>query len=129
MSYLDKANVSGTTYDLGKPIYYHPIYVSKDGVFRFQCVILDNNATAYTSTTFKAKVKELCDLGAFININGAYQDDSGDDTIFVHLDLIRKYQDDYKIYGDALNEMYIGYDFDTVVDSADEFVDGVNKIN
>lgn len=127
MSYLDKANVSGTTYDLGKPIYYHPIIVTTDGVFRFQCVILDNNPTAYTRTTFKAKVHELCDLGAFINVNGEYQDSVEGEM--VHLDLITKLGGAYKLIGSYYTQMNITYDLDTIVDGSDQFTDGVNKIN
>ena len=127
MAYLDAISSGGVRYDLGKPIYYHPIIVTTDALFRFQCVILDNNPNAYTRTTFKAKVHELCDLGAFINVNGEYQD--SDEGKMVHLDLITKLSGSYKLIGSYYTQMNITYDLDTIFDGADQFTDGVNKIN
>lgn len=109
-----------------KPIYYHPFYMSgqKNGanVVRLQIAILDNNPTAYNSTTGIAKIKQLLNSGAIINANGYYVDNNeycpiyllnqsaGDDLIYYHTTSARK---------------------EVLFDSIDEWglTDGVNKIN
>lgn len=67
-----------------KKIYYHPVYcimnVTDGRDIRFQCAIINNSNVAYTTTTLLPAIKELCDLGAVININGGINtiDDQAD---------------------------------------------------
>ena len=57
---INVANINGETNPSVKPIYYHPILIVDNTVGQFtrlQCALLDNQSSAYNSTTFVAKVK------------------------------------------------------------------------
>ena len=119
MAYIDKIVVNGAEVDSSKPIYYHPIYANDNANFRFQFVILDNNATAYTWDTCKAYIKALMDLGAIINCNGWILHNSNKVVCY----MIFKSSTNYVLL--AVDDYYIDIDSLTVT----EFKDGVNRIN
>lgn len=57
MAYVDKINVNGTNYDLGKPLYYHPITlyqkIGGDYVYNvaLTLAIINNSSTPFTSVS------------------------------------------------------------------------------
>ena len=122
--------VESGTLDNAKPIYYHPILI--DGYYnnantlpvRVNLVILDNSSTAYTESTGMAKLKELMDLGALINVNGYF---SYTENQFAFLDTLYKVGSEYRLSG-ARATSTIAFDIDVEL-TITNFVDGVNKIN
>ena len=118
-----------------KPLYYHPIYIqfiqTIDGVDHeiaiVQCVILDNQSTPYTNSTFFAKIRDLMDNGAIINCNGPAKEQATD--TFGSAYLFAKTGSQYRLYlFDTLSAgKYINIDRTDL--SIGTFNDGVNKIN
>lgn len=109
-----------------KPIYYHPIYVTQtitDSLVRASFVIIDNNATPYTWSTFLAKIKDLMDNGAFIQVNGFFEKSGGVYDLFIGL----KENDKYICYGNDYQGAREQLNLENVTVST--FYDGVNKIN
>ena len=125
MAYLDKVNVSGQEYGLGKPIYYHPIYlIGKIGgvlCARIQFTILDNQATAYTDDSIITKIKSLLSQGAFINANGWYLSSS---TYYCVYMIYRSVSTDLVSFNSGSESNNV--DFDLIDWTC---VDGVNQIN
>lgn len=110
-----------------KPIYYHPIYITDDtsnNEKRLSFVILDNNSTAYTFDTFKAKVKELMEAGAFIQCNG-YFVKSGIGIFNAYI--LLKSGGNYYLYGNDYQGSREPVSLDDI--TATSFSDGVNQIN
>ena len=76
MAYVDKVNVNGTNYDLGKPLYYHPITIFRrnqpDGAnMTLTFSIINNSPTPLN--TMSAILAEIRSWGlnvASINCNG-----------------------------------------------------------
>lgn len=69
---------------LDKKLYYHPIYLYQrdeleGNILIGTITILDNNPTAYTTSTLAAKLKELMDAGAYIAFSGGFRATSNDD--------------------------------------------------
>ena len=131
----DSANLitSGGVYNFVKPIYYHPIAIVSEttdntNVSRLQLVILDNQSTAYTKTTLIAKLHDLMDNGALININGYFFDNA---NVLNNGYMIQKVSGDYRVYGNSTSDRnYISL---TRVLNESELssviTDGVNRIN
>lgn len=124
--------VEGGTLDNAKPIYYHPIYyacaIGDNYILCIQCTILDNNPTAYTGETFIAKIKDLMDNGALINVNGWYKDSNN-----VFNDVVVLYKSGSAYRGDVFNPSNLSdFNLDTVIGAEGAhyvITDGVNKIN
>lgn len=125
MSYLDKANVSGTVYDLGKPLYFHGIdlyhSVTKNAV---TVSIINTDGTQITTISqFKSWAEGIsgtvtvpcngCDY-----INGEFK----------HCYMLRKNADNTWafFYNDSsgYNSVII-----TLEDEFNQIVDNFNKIN
>lgn len=110
-----------------KPIYFHPITILGGGDYdgRLMFVILDNNSTAYTITTFKAKCKELMDNGAILQCNGYIKDSINSKVLYTYL--AYKSGGDYYVEGNDASGSPVDIDFDSAVVLL--LQDGVNKIN
>ena len=125
-------SINGVANPSVKPIYYHPIYcvIGIEGVYNklvFQCVILDNSATAYSETPFINKLKELMDLGALINVNGYYKDSNNEYAAVMVL-----YKSGSTYTGDTFKPTSsTSFDFSQLLEDMTSIaiVDGVNKIN
>ena len=71
---IDVANINGETNPSVKPLYYHPIYaLDLDENMNLTCVIINNSATPFTATTFKAFIEDnngfsLCPISGMIKI-------------------------------------------------------------
>lgn len=113
-------------------IYYHPIYmvdsqaVATDIKFEWCLTILDNQPTAYNSTTIINKLKELLDAGALININGFLKISGTYYTAY----FIYKTGGLYKIWAFSASERNNSVDLTTLLNSSVLSInDGVNAIN
>ena len=124
-----KTLVEGGTLENAKAIYFHPIVcLSETPIYaRITFIILDNNPTAYTTTTFKAKAKALMDAGAILQVNGfAY--DTANSHNYQCYTALKAGENSYKIEGNIDAGATKGtLDFDDVI--ATVYNDGVNKIN
>ena len=113
-----------------KPIYFHPITVIIGNTDlglsgRAMFVILDNNPTPYTKTTFIAKCKEIMDLGAVLQCNGFIKDTINNEVLYLYLAI--KNGNNYELEGNNASGTSLDEPFE---DSIYElFSDGVNKIN
>ena len=116
-----------------KPIYYHPIYIiqnthtdTDDVECRCTLVVMDNSSTPYTATTLLAKLKELMDLGAYIQINGYFKDSS---SVVNNIYMAQKFgENDYRVYGNntaGRTQTAI----ENIINERTDIADGVNKIN
>lgn len=116
-----------------KPIYYHPIYITQephadtdDVETRCTFVIMDNNSTPYTITNCIQKLKELMDLGAYIQINGYFKDSS---SVVNNIYMAQKFgEDDYRVYGNNITGR-TQTAFENIINERTNISDGVNKIN
>lgn len=127
------SNVAST-----KKIYCHPITITSSNTnykFRFSCMILNNDSTAFTLTTFKKFIDDLyTSIGTTIRINcsgGAVVISGGKQLI---LSWLSKYADDgYSLAGFSLDtndqEAGIVGTWDGIFGSSVTFNDGVNAIN
>ena len=116
-----------------KPIYYHPIYIiqnthtdTDDVECRCTLVIMDNSSTPYTTTSLLAKLKQLMDLGAYIQINGYFKDSS---SVVNNIYMAQKFGDnDYRVYANnsvGRNQTAI----ENIINERSDIADGVNRIN
>ena len=128
-----QALVEGGTLDNAKPIYYHPIYFADQNWNAIMCVtILDNNPTAYTKSTFIAKVEELCDAGALIQVlqGGIRKQNTDNYDMPLLIEKNAGSPSGYRFFVITSNDFDLTYDFEAVMDEVStNFVDGVNKIN
>lgn len=75
MSYLDKINVNGTNYDIGKPLYCHGVTLDGTG-YQNQVLcfsLITNKDTSYDVESFKQLIKDLAALnsnGVLLNADG-----------------------------------------------------------
>ena len=123
-------SINGESSPSLKPIYYHPIYVYQ-GITtniksaRVSFVILNNDGTAFTNSTFRAKAKELMDNGAYLQCNGHC---IASTDVNYDLFLAIKTGGTYKVLGNDYQGNNADFDFDEMI-SGGAFNDGVNKIN
>ena len=114
-----------------KPIYCHPISISKSNVCYITCLIFNNSTTAFTLTTFKKYIDDLKEKVEVVRImaSGFYKTE----TEVIIMSLIGKYENVYMISGgNASTGASTGKDsadFTAVIPSDATFNDGVNKIN
>ena len=128
MAYLDKINVSGTNYDLGKPIYYHGIrayHTTKKNYVSL--VVLNTSSTLIDSVAKLKQWAENITGDVYIQVNG--QIDVDDDSSFKQAILLIKPSNNqwFLAYFDST-----GYDYKYNIDLADYFdtvSDGCNQIN
>ena len=119
-----KSLVEGGTLENAKPIYFHPIYIQDDATTaRYTFIILDNQKTAYTFSTFKAKAKELMDNGALLQVNGYFILEETIHQVYI----LGKYSNSYRLYGVSPSGSRSYIVLDDITDT--QFEDGVNKIN
>ena len=126
MSYLDKANVSGTVYDLVKPLYFHGLdiwhSVKKNGI---TVTVINTDGTPISGlAAFKSWAESISGAvtmpcNGTIYINGAYR----------HTYMIKKNADN--TWGVWYNDDSTGYENVTIVldDEFDNVTDNYNKIN
>ena len=127
---ISKQLIESGLIENAKPIYFHPCFVRDNGEntwARITFIILDNNSTAYTWSTFKAKLKELLDAGAAIQINGVFQEKTTEDHAYCQAFILLKIDADYKLYGVTPDGTQYHISLDSI--TASVFDDGVNKIN
>ena len=111
-----------------KKIYYHPIYMADNTLGRIEFAIIDNNPNPYdTKEKIIAKVKELCDTGAFVNTNGCIRTANTDNFESVYM--IYKNAGVYQIFSYTATSIGNTRSLDTYALGVTYVYDGVNAIN